>query len=230
MNDYGFQAVNPSLGDFVIPPHLPHVNHAQTYIRITNGRIGAPQMFRITAIILAVAAATLISACSSYRPVDVAFHEVLAQPYRLDSGDSMRITVFGQADLTNSYTVDKSGYIAFPLIGSVAARGLSPKELEAAIAQRLAAEFISDPDVVVEVVRYRPFFVMGEVNSGGQYTYVPGMTVQNAVAIAGGFTPRALQDNADVTRHVSGQILVGRVPLTDPILPGDTVYIRERLF
>ena len=174
--------------------------------------------------------AALIVGCSTYRPVDPAFHSALTQPYLLDSGDRVRITVFGQPDLTNTFSVDKAGYVAFPLIGSVAARGMTSKQMEGQIAQRLASGYVRDPDVTVEIDRYRPFFIMGEVGSGGQYSYVPGMTVQNAVAIAGGFTARADQQNADITRHINGQVMTGRVPLSDPILPGDTIHIRERLF
>ena len=155
--------------------------------------------------------AVTLSGCATYRPVDPAFHKVLTQPYRLDSGDSLRITVFGQTDLTNSYAIDKGGHLAFPLIGSVEARGRTPKQIEGLIAERLRQGFIREPDVSVEIDRYRPFFIMGEVNSGGQYTYVPGTTVQNAIAIAGGFTPRALQDNADITRNVGGQVRGDRV-------------------
>lgn len=168
--------------------------------------------------------------CATYKPVDEAFHKVLSQPYKLDAGDKLRITVFEQADLTNTYSVDKGGYIAFPLIGSVAARGKTLKEVERNIAINLQKGFIRSPDVSVEVDRYRPFYIMGEVNSGGQYTYVPGMTVQNAVAIAGGYTGRAEQENADITRTVDGTVMNGRVLLSDPILPGDTIYLRERLF
>ena len=102
-------------------------------------------------------------------------------------------------------------------------------QIEAEIASRLRNGYIRDPDVSVEMERYRPFFIMGEVNSGGQYSYVPGMTVQNAIAIAGGFTGRATQENADITRQINGQVMNGRVPLSDPIMPGDTIYIRERL-
>lgn len=174
--------------------------------------------------------ALLLSACSTYRPASEAFHAALTLPYSLDAGDRLRITVFGQPDLTNTYAVDKAGYVAFPLVGAVQARGLTTHNLEAALAARLREGFLRNPDVSVEVDRYRPFFIMGEVGAPGQYTYVPGMTVQNAIAIAGGFTPRALQDNADVTRQVNGQVLNGRVPISDPILPGDTVYVRERLF
>jgi len=155
---------------------------------------------------------------------------VLTQPYLLDSGDSVRVTVFEQTDLTNSYSVDKAGLIAFPLVGSVEARGRTPKQIEADIASKLRNGFLRDPDVSVEIDRYRPFFIMGEVGTGGQYVYVPGMTVQNAIAIAGGFSPRAYQGNADITRQINGKVINGRVPLSDPILPGDTIYIRERLF
>lgn len=172
----------------------------------------------------------LVSGCASYQPVDVAFHAALQQPYRLDAGDALRITVFEQKELTNSYSVDKAGYIAFPLVGSVAARGRTPKQIEADIAAKLRNGFIRDPDVSVEVERYRPVFVMGEVGSAGQYVYVPGMTVQNAIAISGGFTPRAQQANADITRNINGKVISGRVPLSDPVLPGDTIYVRERLF
>ncbi|MGI9355431.1 MAG: polysaccharide biosynthesis/export family protein, partial [Rhizobiaceae bacterium] len=90
--------------------------------------------------------------------------------------------------------------------------------------------FIRNPDVSGEVERYRPFFIMGEVSTSGQYTYVPGMTVQNAIAIAGGYTARANQESVDITRQINGKVLTGRVPITDPILPSDTIHIRERIF
>ena len=172
----------------------------------------------------------LLSSCATYQPVSEAFHEVLQQPYTLDAGDSVRITVFEQTDLTNSYSVDKAGYIAFPLIGSVAARSQTPKQIEATIAAKLREGFVRNPDVSVEIDRYRPFFILGEVGTAGQYVYVPGMTIQNAIAIAGGFSSRAYQGDADITRQVNGQVLNGRVPLSDPIMPGDTIYVRERMF
>lgn len=181
-------------------------------------------------IIAASMLGAMLSSCASYRPVDEAFHKALTLPYTLDAGDRVRVTVFGETDLTNTYAVDKAGYIAFPLVGSVPARGRTTKQIEGEIAKRLREGYVRNPDVSVEVDRYRPFFVMGEVGQSGQYTYVPGMTIQNAIAIAGGFTGRALQDNADVTRQIDGAVVNGRVPLSDPILPGDTIYIRERLF
>ncbi len=108
--------------------------------------------------------------------------------------------------------------------------GATAKQIEADIAAKLRNGFLRDPDVSVEIDRYRPFFVMGEVGTAGQYVYVPGMTVQNAIAIAGGFSPRANQASADITRQINGKVINGRVPLSDPIMPGDTIYIRERLF
>ena len=188
---------------------------------------GSVLQIRILAVLLA---GLLMSACVTYKRIDPAFHEVLGQAYKLDSGDVLRVTVFGDGDLTNTYAVDKAGYIAFPLIGSVAARGSTTKQLEARIAAGLRNGYFRSPDVAVEVNTYRPFFILGEVGAPGQYTYVPGMTVQNAIAISGGFTPRAEQEDSDVTRTVNGEILTGRVPLSDPILPGDTIYVRERLF
>ena len=138
--------------------------------------------------------------------------------------------MFEQAGLTNTYTVDQAGYIAFPLIGQVAARGQTLPALEGAIASRLKQGYLRDPDVTIEVDRYRPVFVMGEVGRPGQYSYVPGMTAQNAVAIAGGFTSRASQKDVDVTRKINGQVITGRSIISTPVMAGDTIYVRERLF
>ncbi len=171
-----------------------------------------------------------LSGCATYQPAPKVFHEATIQPYRLDSGDRLRITVFEQQSLSNTYTVDQAGYIAFPLVGQVAARGATVSQLEGVIAQKLKQGYLRDPDVTIEIDRYRSIFVMGEVGQPGQYAYVPGMTVLNAIAVAGGFSTRANQRDVDVTRKINGNILTGRVPITDPILAGDTIYVRERLF
>lgn len=173
---------------------------------------------------------SMLGGCASYQPTPPAFHDVLNEPYHLDSGDRVRVTVFEQDGLTNTYAVDKGGYFSMPLVGTVPARGKTTKQLETLLSQKLRDGFLRDPDITVEVDQYRPFFIMGEVGTGGQYTYVPGMTVQNAVAIAGGYSPRAEQKTVDVTRQVNGNVVTGRVLTSDPILPGDTLFIRERLF
>jgi polysaccharide export outer membrane protein len=160
----------------------------------------------------------------------LAFDASLAGPYRLDSGDRLRVTVFEQPSLSNAYSVDASGYVAMPLIGTVPARGLTTQELAGSVAGALRNGYLRDPDVSVEVDTYRPFFIMGEVRNPGQYTYVSGLTVQTAVAIAGGYAPRARQGAAEITRQINGETLVGRVPSTDPVRPGDVIRVEPRLF
>jgi len=181
------------------------------------------------ALVLATTAAVL-PACSTYSPAPKAFHQATIQPYTLDSGDRMRVSVFEQPGLTNTYTVDQAGYIAFPLVGQVPARGKTLPQLEGMIAAKLKQGYLRDPDVTIEVDRYRSIFIMGEVGAPGQYAYVAGMNVQNAVAIAGGFSTRANKRDVDITRKINGNTITGRVKITDPIIAGDTVYIRERLF
>jgi polysaccharide export outer membrane protein len=151
-------------------------------------------------------------------------------PYTLDSGDKLRVVVFGQDALSNNYTVDAEGQVSLPLIGSVSARGLTTAQLSGAIAARLKQSYIREPSVAVEVEVYRPFFVLGEVTYPGQYPYVPNMTVENAIAIAGGFTPRASRDRVTVTRKVQGVATRYSLPPRYPIRPGDTLEIAERWF
>lgn len=179
---------------------------------------------------LALAFCVALSGCASYKPAPRAFHVITTQPYRLDSGDRLRITVFEQTGLTGVYAVDQAGYISFPLVGGVPARGRTLQELERTLAQKLKQGFLRDPDVTIEIDRYRSVYIMGEVGQAGQYAYVPGMTVQNAIAIAGGFSTRANQANVDITRKINGDIITGRVLITDPVMAGDTIYVRERLF
>ena len=121
-------------------------------------------------------------------------------PYTLDSGDRLRVVVFGQDGLSNTYIVDATGKITLPLIGPVSARGCTTTQLARVIADRLRNGFVREPHVAIEVETYRPFFILGEVLAPGQYPYVPNMTVETAVAIAGGFTPRAFRYDAAVSR------------------------------
>jgi polysaccharide export outer membrane protein len=120
--------------------------------------------------------------------------------------------------------------ISMPLIGTVAARGRTTDQIEADMAAKLRNGYLRTPDVSVEVDRYRPFFAMGEVNAAGQYPYVAGMTVQAGVAIAGGFSPRADKHLIAVTRSMNGVIETAFLRPTDPLLPGDTINVRERIF
>jgi polysaccharide export outer membrane protein len=148
--------------------------------------------------------------------------------YHLDAGDKLRVVVYGQEGLTNTYAIDASGSITMPLIGSVPARGRTPAELAAAISARLRGGFIRDPSVAVEVEAYRPFFILGEVAAPGQYPYVPNMTVESAVAIAGGFSPRARRDRVTLTHTDASGTARFVVPPGTPLSPGDTVLVGER--
>ena len=150
--------------------------------------------------------------------------------YTLDSGDRLRVVVFGQDGLTNSYVVDVSGHIAMPLIGSVSARGLTSVQLAGRIAEALRQGYIREPHVAVEVEAYRPFFILGEVAQPGQYPYVANMTVETAVAIAGGFGPRGFHRTMIISRNSPAGTLRFEVPNTYRICPGDTVRVQERWF
>ena len=151
-------------------------------------------------------------------------------PYTLATGDRLRIIVFGQDNLSNIYAVDGAGRIAMPLIGTVAIGGQTTAAAARTIEGKLAAGFVREPHVTVEVDAYRPFYILGEVTTSGQYPYVNGMTVETAVAIAAGFGPRAARDYAVLTREGPGGLVSGIVPMTYPVRPGDTIMVKERFF
>jgi len=150
--------------------------------------------------------------------------------YRLDSGDRVRVVVFGQDNLSRVYGIDSSGTVALPLIGPIRARGLTPSQLAGDIARQLRQKYIKDPKVTVEVEAYRPFFILGEVNKPGGYPYVNAMTVEAAVAVAEGYTERAKQRMVRLTRRFGGVMSTVMVPTDYPVQPGDTIYVLERFF
>ena len=150
--------------------------------------------------------------------------------YRLNAGDKLRVVVYGQEGLTNTYAIDAGGSITMPLIGPVPARGRTPAGVAAEITGKLRHGYIRDPSVAVEIEAYRPFFILGEVAAPGQYPYVPDMSVESAVAIAGGFSPRAQRDRVTLTHTDSSGSMRVAVPLGTALSPGDTVLVGERWF
>ena len=152
------------------------------------------------------------------------------EPYLLDTGDRLRVFVYGQPNLSRLYTVDQVGNIAVPLIGSVRARGRTTVELERTIAARLGREYVKDPQVTVDVAQNRPFFILGEVRLPGQYPFVSGMTVEQAVAIGGGYSERASRRSYRITRKLGALVDQIEAPGDYPLCPGDTVYVYERFF
>ena len=151
-------------------------------------------------------------------------------PYLLDSGDRLRIFVYGQPNLSRVYIVDHGGYITVPLIGAVKARGLTTFDLERVIKHKLGVQYVKDPHVTVDMAQNRPFFILGEVRQSGQYPFVSGMTVHTAVAIAGGFSERANERIFQISRRINGLVEKMDVPADYVVRPGDTVYVYERYF
>jgi polysaccharide biosynthesis/export protein len=151
-------------------------------------------------------------------------------PYLLDSGDRLRIFVYGQPNLSRSYTVDHAGRITVPLIGEVAARGVTTSALERTIKARLGTQYVRDPQVTVDILQNRPFFILGEVKTAGQYPYVSGMTVETAVAIAGGYSERASTNKFRISRRINGYVEVIEAPADYVVQAGDTVTVFERFF
>jgi polysaccharide export outer membrane protein len=184
--------------------------------------------FRLAAL---VCVALGLAACAKDRPGIVSRGGPTSEvPYSLGPGDKLRITVFNQPTLSSTYAVDASGNVTMPLIGAVPAARTSPAELKRVIEARLGKDYLREPNVSVEVEGYRPFFIFGEVNQAGQYAYVAGMTAEQAVAIAGGFTPRARRNSIELARRDDEGVARVRVPMTTVIRPGDTVFVHERWF
>jgi polysaccharide export outer membrane protein len=183
---------------------------------------------------------TLLSACDGPRGLTALNAETQAAPaapvistntYRLSPGDKLKVTVFNEADLTGEFQVNERGNIAFPLVGEVQAANATPDEFQQRLTNRLRGKFVKNPRVSVEMTSYRPFNVLGEVRNAGQYPYRPGLTIQDAVALAGGFTYRANTRTVYVRRtDAGGEISVNTDGEKVPILPGDNIRVPERYF
>jgi polysaccharide export outer membrane protein len=154
-----------------------------------------------------------------------------ADAYRLGPNDQIRVMTFGSAELSGPFNVDDKGMVSMPLVGNVDASGLSPAEFGTRLKERLrAGNFLRNPSVSVEVLMYRPVFVLGEVVKPGQYPFQPGMTTLTAIAIAGGYTYRALEDYADDIRNIDGHVVEGKVFPSSLLAPGDVIKVYERHF
>lgn len=150
--------------------------------------------------------------------------------YTLESGDKVRITVFGETDLSGEYELDGSGYVRLPLVGQVKAAGLSAHGLEGLLTQTFSKGYLKEPRIAVEITKYRPFYIIGEVNKPGEYAYVNGMTALNAIALAGGFTPRAQESTLYVRRKGALRERPITADAITKIEPGDVVRVSETGF
>ena len=180
-------------------------------------------------IVMLVAAAT-VAGCSPWADLPPV-PKTTSTDYRLGPGDRVRIITFGEQELTGEFRVNDSGNIALPLVGNVRAAGLTPAELETQTTERLrSSRLFRNPSVSAEVVAYRPIFVLGEVNKPGQFSDQPGMTVLTAVAVAGGFTYRAVDNKFSIVRTIDGRAAEYRANRQTLLQPGDVVTVYERYF
>ena len=156
--------------------------------------------------------------------------QVTVEEYRLGPGDQIRIAVFGEDRLSGNFLISPSGSISYPLVGEVPAQGKTVNEFAAALAEVLRHGYLRQPNITVEVISYRPFFIMGEVGNPGTFPYAAGLTVMNAVATAGGFTYRADTGRVFIKHAEDDAEHEYRLTSTTPLRPGDTVRIPERRF
>ncbi|OZB18797.1 MAG: polysaccharide biosynthesis protein [Hyphomonas sp. 34-62-18] len=184
----------------------------------------------------ALAFGLMVAACGTTTPTagardaGITTQSQIATVYALGSSDQLRVTVFGHPTLSGEFEVDGTGAISMPLIGQVAALGLSTVDLENSIATKLADGYVLDPRVSVEVINYRPYYILGEVGRPGEYPYTSGLTVQNAVAAAGGFSYRANKRVVFIKGKDDSEEVPYDLTASTVVKPGDTIRIGERIF
>lgn len=210
------------------------------FINLANSHIGTA-FRKITGLIAVGMLVVGIAGCagggevaSTVAASTAATSDALAKPdpaldYRLGSGDKLRLIVFGEEDLSGEFDVTGAGKVSLPLIGQVQAAGMTLDEFEGEVRGKLEQGYLTNPKVSVEVLNYRPFYIIGEVDKPGQYPYTNGMNVINAVAVAGGFTYRAKQDEVYITRDGDKEKAYAADQAVK-VLPGDIVRIPERFF
>ncbi|MEJ0041073.1 MAG: polysaccharide biosynthesis/export family protein [Rhizomicrobium sp.] len=150
--------------------------------------------------------------------------------YRLGTGDKVKVTVYGEDDLSGEFFVDGSGQVQLPLVGQVKAAGLTIHEFVSEVQTMLSTKYLRDPKVSAQIENYRPFYIIGEVNKPGEYPYENSLNILGAVALAGGYTYRA--DDTDVYIRRNGMMKEEMLPAnaSTRIYPGDIVRIGERIF
>lgn len=150
--------------------------------------------------------------------------------YRLGSGDKIEINIFGGDNMTGVYTVNGAGFISVPLVGNIYVRSLTINELQEKLVSELKPDYLLNPQVNIQVLNYRPFYIIGEVSNPGSYPYVDGMSYLNAVAIAGGFSYRAKTNYVLVIRRDDPKQKEQKITIDKGVLPGDIIRVDERLF
>jgi polysaccharide export outer membrane protein len=154
----------------------------------------------------------------------------LGAAYRIGAADKVKVTVFGEPDLSGSFELSSEGSLTLPLIGTLPAQGRTLDELRADLTRRLSSGYLRNPKITLEIADYRPVYVHGEVRSGGAFPFKHGMTMRDVIARAGGYTYRAATGYLLVTRNGAGDELRVDLPSDAPVQPGDNIRVPERLF
>jgi protein involved in polysaccharide export with SLBB domain len=190
-------------------------------------------MHRVVLCSAALAVAVLISACAA-NSLSEAEQKSLAQaataPAKLQPGDKIKITVYGEDKLSGDFQLDQTGQISLPLAGTITAQGMTQSELEQALAKKFRSQYLKDPKVTVTIATLEPYYIMGEVTKPGQYPYQSGLNVLTALAIAGGPTYRANRNTVEIQRRGEATMHDYPISTTVPILPGDVIKVPERYF
>jgi protein involved in polysaccharide export with SLBB domain len=182
---------------------------------------------------LGLASVLALSGCAGGGPVTgsaQALRNAQATPYKLGAGDKLHIAVFGENNLSGDYTITAEGAIGFPLAGDIPAAGLTISQLQKSVTDSLATRYVQNPRVTVDALNLRPFYILGEVNKPGQYSYVPDLTAMAAVATAQGFTYRADMSTIYIRRAHDASEREYPLTATTMIEPGDTIRVTQRYF
>ena len=156
--------------------------------------------------------------------------EIKESSYLLGAGDLIKVEIYNQADLSGEYNISGSGVLSMPLIGLITVKGLTINELENLIVSKLSPDYLLNPRVSIQVLNYRPFYILGEVAEPMAYSYVDGMTYLNAVAIAGGYTYRAKKGYVYVIRGNDTEKNELKLEMDQKVMPGDMIRVDERFF
>ena len=173
-----------------------------------------------TALTFIISAGALAQADSPVQPLE----------YTLGSGDELEVTVFGHEDLSGSFSINELGVISLPLVGNVELGGKTRREAESLIKDALQPDYLLNPRISVQVMNYRPFYIIGEVKEPGSYPYVNGMTVTEAVALAGGYTYRAKKKEILIIRAANQSNKEIPATINTAVFPGDVIKVPERFF
>ena len=178
----------------------------------------------------------LLSACdelsgaiSDSRTATVAVVPHATSP-KLQGGDKIRVTVFGEDKLTGEYDIDPGGFVSLPLAGTLHAAGLTKTQFEDVLTKKYVGSYLRDPKVTVDIASFRPFYVLGEVQKPGEYPYKSGLTVMSAIAVAGGQTYRASNSSILIKRAAETELKTYDLNADVPIYPGDILRLPERYF